>query len=74
MAKWVPSVEADDSTPHPGFAVGHAPDHRHHRHPPPPHFLTYDGLAHISQQVDDLERELAEIKGLLNRIIGELNR
>ena len=72
MAKWLPSVE-DDDAPHPGFAVGHAPDHRPHRHRPP-HFLTYDGLAHISQQVDDLERELAEIKGLLNRIIDEGNR
>ncbi len=70
MAKWLPSVEADDSTPHPGFAVGHQPPHRHR----PPHFATYDGLAHISQQVHDLERELAEIKGLLNRIIDELNR
>ncbi len=74
MAKWVPSEEADHLPPHPGFAVGHEPNHRRKRHPPPPHVTTYEGLAHISQQVHDLERELAEIKGLLNRIIDERNR
>lgn len=62
MVKWTPAPDPPDPTPRPAFGVGH------HHHPPPPHVTTYDGLAHISAQVEEVQMELAEIKAILARI------
>ena len=80
MAKWEPSADASDLTPRPAFAVGHHPhdhhkhDHHKHHHHLPPHVVTYDGLVHISQQVDEVQKELAEIKPLLEQLVAAINR
>ncbi len=62
MVKWTPSSDPTDLTPRPAFGVGH------HHHPPPPHVTTYEGLAHISAQVEEVKMELAEIKAILAKI------
>ncbi len=61
MVKWTPAPNPTDP-PRPAFGVGH------HHHPPPPHVTTYEGLAHISAQVEELQTELAEIKAILAKI------
>lgn len=60
MVKWRPSANPEDLTPQPGFGVGH---------PPPPHISTYEGLSHVSGQIEDVARELAEIKMLLAKYL-----
>ena len=80
MAKWEPSADVPDLTPRPAFGVGphpHGPDPHgphSHGHPPPPHVMTYDGLAHISQQVDEVQKELAEIRSLLEQVLAAISR
>ena len=70
MPKWRPSKNPPDLTPKPAFGVS---PHGYH-HPPPPHVITYDGLAHISDQVDELRSNLAEIKALLTEIVNSAAR
>ena len=60
MVKWTPAPNPTDP-PRPAFGVGH-------HHPPPPHFTIFEGLAHISAQVEEVQTELAEIKAILARI------
>lgn len=62
MAKWRPSPNPEDLTPRPAFGVGYSP---------PPHVSTYEGLSHVSGQVEDVLKELEEIKTLLKKIAAE---
>jgi hypothetical protein len=54
MNRWTPPP---DDERHPG------PPH-HHRHRPP-HVMLADGIAHCSEQLEELRRDFAELKKMI---------
>ena len=63
MAKWTPSANPEDLTPRPAFGVGFSP---------PPHVSTYEGISHVSGQLEEALKELEDVKALLEKLVEKL--
>ncbi len=68
MAKWAPPPEplAPAPPPPPGFGIGYPP-----LNPAPPHVALYQGISHVSAQLEEVLQALAEIR---TRVDGQVDR